>query len=248
MKIISKIFSRAYWFFKIGIYYSFSKVTFKGEINSTIQIDKKVKIKNTTIYLYPNSSLTIRSGTKITNASINVKGCLEIGENNLINNGYVQNKLNISIDGCGSIGNRNRIQASISVRFGGKLKMGNCNNINSESEIRVDEYVLIGDYNQISYKVIIWDTNTHNIYAAEHRRKITDETFPKFGYEFEKPKTKPVLIGNDCWIGREVSILKGVSLADRIIVGYKTTISNCSIPSNKTITSEIKNKIIDNNI
>ena len=140
------------------------------------------------------------------------------------------------------------MRCSIWIRFKGKVAIGSRNAINEGTEIRCDHEVKIGDYNQISYNCTIWDTNTHNLYKAEERRRITDEQYPDFGLEFEKPKTSPVNIGNDCWIGRNASILKGGMLADKCIVGYGTLITNFSAPKNSTIINEPVIKIIKNQL
>ena len=129
------------------------------------------------------------------------------------------------------------------MRFRSDLKIGRYTNVNEGSEIRVDEKVTIGDFNQISYNVNIWDTNTHNIYPKDERRKIAVENYPIFGYEYEKPKTKAIKIGSDCWLGKEVTILKGVELGDNVIVGYRTILSNCKIEDSHKVFSKIDNII-----
>ena len=108
--------------------------------------------------------------------------------------------------------------------------------------MRCDESISIGSYNQISYDINIWDTNTHNILPVEDRRRVAEEYFPYFGKETEKPITKPVIIGDDCWLGERVSILKGSIIGDEVIVGYNTTITGKNIQSKSTVVSEISLK------
>lgn len=246
--MIFKIINRFLWFLRIGYRYFYFKTTFIGARSVKVRIHKSVKIKNSLIAFHPESELVIEEGTILKNINLSIKGSVQIGKKNIINNGNLQRKLPVLVDGNLNIGHNNRIQSTIMIRFGGSLFFGNYNNINSESEIRVDENIQIGDFNQISYKVILWDTNTHNIYSAEKRREIAIDTFPIFGHEYEKPKTKPVKIGSDCWIGREVSILKGVTLSDKCIVGFRTILSDCKIEESHTIVSEIHNKVIKNQI
>ena len=75
------------------------------------------------------------------------------------------------------------------VRFGGVVDIGRYTNINANSEIRCDDSVSIGAYNQISYNVRIWDTNTHSLLDKSERRTLTETRFPYFGYEKERPIT-----------------------------------------------------------
>lgn len=195
-----------------------------------------------------NSSLLIGKHNSITHSQIVVSGKLHIGDENILNKGYSYRNYSILTDGEIFIGNRNRLRGRIWLRYGGRLKIGNYNNINEDSEIRCDESITIGNYNQISYECMIWDTNTHCIYPAEERRALAEKKYPSLGFEYERPKTKAVSIGNDCWIGKRVTILKGTTIGNRCIIGYGTTVSNQIIPENKTVTEQKTLKFYDNQI
>lgn len=95
---------------------------------------------------------------------------------------------------------------------------------------------------------MIWDTDTHNMYKAEKRREITVDTFPRFGFETEKPRTKPVFLGDDCWLGKDVSILKGSTINNKCIVGMGAKVVNINIPENKTVISKDNFLIKENNL
>ena len=212
--------------------------------NTTVFIDKNVCISHSKINIFSGSKLTVEENVTIKNVILNIDGEVYIGKNTIIDNGYQLYKIKINVKGNMYILNNSRIRcANIWIRFGGVLRIGNYTNINEESEIRVDEQISIGDYNQISYKCVIWDTNTHNIYPAKERRNQAEKYFPLFGYEFEKPKTKKVMIGNDCWIGREVAILKGTTINNGCIIAYRAIVSNCEIESGKLIVSQVNNVI-----
>ena len=130
------------------------------------------------------------------------------------------------------------------VRFGGVVNVGDYTNINDGSEVRCDESVNIGRYNQISYNVNIWDTNTHNIYPPEKRRNLTEKYWPYFGREIERPATKPVYIGDDCWIGENSAILKGTMLNKEVVVGYNTVIIGLSIDKGKKVVNAYNLRIL----
>ena len=130
------------------------------------------------------------------------------------------------------------------IRFGGNVEIGSYTNINSGSEIRSDESVIIGSYNQISYDVNIWDTNTHTIYKSEKGLKLRGNISLYFGYEIEKPLTSPIVVGDNCWIGERSSIMKGTQIGDNVIVGYNTMLLNKIIESNKRVVQDINLRIL----
>lgn len=84
----------------------------------------------------------------------------------------------------------------------------------------------------------IWDTNTHNILPKEDRRIIAEKYFPYYGYELSCPQTKPVKIGDDCWIGQNASILKGTIIENEVIVGYQCLLVDKVIQQRSTVVSK----------
>ena len=100
--------------------------------------------------------------------------------------------------------------------------------------IRCDENVTVGDFVGISYNVKIWDTNTHEFEQIEQRRERWKKLYLKRDVS-EKPRTSPVHISSDTWIGENVAILKGTTIGERCIVGFGTLISGKSIPDRTTV-------------
>lgn len=195
-----------------------------------------------------NGSLQIGKHNFITHSQIAISGSLYVGDENIFEKGYSYRAFSINSNGHIFIGNRNRLRGRIWLRYGGTLKIGDYNNINEDCEIRCDESVTIGNYNQISYECMIWDTNTHCIYPVEKRRVLAESKYPLFGFEYERPKTKAVSIGDDCWIGKRVAILKGSVIGNRCIIGYGTTVSNQIVPENKTVTEQKILRFYENQI
>ncbi|MBM6884122.1 acyltransferase [Bacteroides caecigallinarum] len=233
----------------IGKYCSIYRSIIKVDSCCSLSISDSSTIAKSRLYVInKNSSLLIGKHNTVTNSQVVVNGNLCIGDENILENGYSYRNFSICSDGNISIGNRNRLRGRIWLRYGGSLKIGDYNNINEDSEIRCDESITVGSFNQISYECMIWDTNTHNIYPAEKRRALAESKYPCYGYEFEKPKTKAVCIGDDCWIGKRVSILKGATIGNRCIIGFGTTVSNQVIPNNKTVTEQKILKLYDNQI
>ena len=147
-------------------------------------------------------------------------------------------------NGSLDIGHHNRFMNRFWIRYNANVRIGNYNNINERSWLRADVQITIGDYNQISYNVMIWDTNTHNIYTPSKRRELTEKYYPFFGYEYEKPSTKPVKIGSDCWIAQNAAILKGTELEDEVIVGFCTILLGTSIPFGTTVVNKVEYRFV----
>ncbi|KJD34625.1 hypothetical protein PK35_02270 [Tamlana nanhaiensis] len=243
------------------------------EKGAVFKVGKKTKIKNCNIYVKKGDRLILGNNINLRNVGltlmvpwgfndvkigdncsisdydINVtKGCIDIGSYNILDKADEAKKPTLEIFGEFSLGHYNRLRCTVKTRFMGKVKIGDRNAINERTEIRSDEAINIGSYNQISYDCVFWDTNTHNLYKAEKRRDITDEQYPSFGLEYEKPKTAPINIGDDCWIGRGVSVLKGTNVSNKCVVAYGTLLSNITIEENKTVFNQSSLKIIDNQI
>jgi acetyltransferase-like isoleucine patch superfamily enzyme len=115
------------------------------------------------------------------------------------------------------------------IRFGGKLTIGDYSGLDSGSQIICDEEIRIGQFCMISSECIIWDTNTHQILPVEERRKIRKQ-FLWGNVEVDRPKTKPVYIGDDVWIGQRAVILKGSLLEDESIVGVAAVVPGAHVP------------------
>ena len=207
---------------------------------SIFTVASDVRILNSTVFVNRDSSLTLSEGVVLSGVNLYVKGHVTIGAHTTLSDGTY------TIDeGSLIIGHHTRLSLRrIWVRFGGKVEIGDYTNINDRSEIRSDECVQIGSYCQISYDINIWDTNTHKIYPTEKRRVIAEKYWPYFGKEVERPVTKPIVIGNDCWIGEKASILKGTTLGDGTIVGYNTLISNKTIPAGSKVIQKAELTII----
>ncbi len=95
--------------------------------------------------------------------------------------------------------------------------------INKYTSIVALEKITIGQNCLIGENVKIYDNN--------HRVDIQD------GAQFASHKeftTSPVKIGNNCWLGSNVTILKGVTIGDNSIIGAGCTIYK-DVPANTTV-------------
>ncbi|MGI0480752.1 acyltransferase [Geminocystis sp. CENA526] len=98
-----------------------------------------------------------------------------------------------------------------------RIYIGSHTYINRNTFIDATESIIIGEYCGIG----------PNCYITDHDH----------GYDAELPPlkqpmvSKPTKIGNNVWIGANVTILKGVSIGDRTIVGAGSVVTK-SLPEN----------------
>lgn len=217
-------------------------------IQGKILVSSEVIIKNSTIYVDETSSLILHEGVRLEGIGLWVTngGCVEIGAQSFFERGNNATQPEYIINsGTLKVADHTKLACQrLWIRYGGCISVGQYTNVNFGSEIRADEKVTIGNFCQLSYNLRIWDTNTHCIYLPEKRRKLTQDHFPSFGYECEKPHTVPVIIGDGVWIGERVSILKGTILGENVIVGYNTTIVGKQISAGKRVVQETALRII----
>jgi len=135
-------------------------------------------------------------------------GCVRLGDN-LVFNGMTR----FNVVGVTK-------ECSIFVKEGAKLSIGNHSGFSGVSLVcynRID----IGEYCNFGGNVSIWDTDFHPLSYVD--RRVHNE---------EKIVNKPILIGNDVFVGANSIILKGVTIGDRAIIGAGSVVT-CNIPPNE---------------
>jgi acetyltransferase-like isoleucine patch superfamily enzyme len=220
------------------VYISKINTSFQGKIsvgkNSNLNIQDGVYFSGNLI-IGDNCTVVIGKNSFFTNITISVKdeSELTIGDDcSFEATSHFPNEINVLGKSKMLLSNNVRIAANVLVRFGGVFEMGAYSSINYLSEIRCEEKITIGEYCLMSYEVCIYDTNTHSTDWQKRRERI-----PHGALEIEKPDTKPVLIGNDVWLSKGVSILKGVTLGDKVIVGLRTTVPSGVYPESSKLVS-----------
>ena len=190
-------------------------------IEAGVVIDSDMTIGDMCTIVFKKDSRLINTAFLVTNGST-----VEIGEGAIINSPVSpQSSVNID-DGTFHLHARAHLMStSVLVRFGGTLTIGSYTGIAYDSEIRCEQQVDIGAYNMISYRVCIYDTNTHSTDWRERRKRI-EQCYPEGVYEEAKPATSPVFIGDDVWIGKEVTITKGAHVGNRCIIGIRATLGS----------------------
>jgi acetyltransferase-like isoleucine patch superfamily enzyme len=246
-KIIKELYPGGRFFFKVS---EDSKVSgcrpggknFAGNItvlgNSVLTLGKNVSF-NSELYIGNNSEVTIEDDCVFNHNIINIANHSKVyfGKGVMMLSGPL-GAVPIQVDnGTLSFEGYNRFMSEILVRFGGVMKVGKYTGIGYNSEIRCEESVTIGDYGLFSYDICIYDTDTHSTDWQERRKRIT-EGYPVGTAEKEKPRTKPVIIGDDVWMGKGATITKGTKIGNRCIVGTRTIVGGGEYPDDTTLVSD----------
>jgi acetyltransferase-like isoleucine patch superfamily enzyme len=180
--------------------------------------------------------VTVGAGSRLSCVSIGVdnRGELDLGEGTIVDPPPDRPASWVIDQGRFVCQERAHLQADLLVRFDGRLTIGRYTGIGYGSEIRCEERVEIGCYGLFSYDVTIHDTNTHSTDWRARRSRI-EAGYPFGTGEIAKPETRPVVIGDDVWIGQGASITKGVELGDRSVVGMGTVVPGSSYPPDSLI-------------
>lgn len=134
------------------------------------------------------------------------------------------NKSNITI------GSDCWIYGKIAVQSNGKVTLGKHAQIGENSYILCVNLVEIGAYTAIAPNVTICDNNNHPV--NPQLRKTMRITPPGHDLKMWKHSLNaPILIGENCWIGANVRICKGVTIGDNSIVAANAVVTK-DIPKN----------------
>lgn len=124
-------------------------------------------------------------------------------------NGKIHIGSDVRLSGKSTIGFGNRIYTAPELRIGDGSFVGhNCS-------FAIAQSIIVGRHCLIAGGVRIADFDGHPMEAAARRR---NDSVPA-------SSIKPVLIGDDAWIGAGAQIMKGVHIGDRAIVGAGSVVT-----------------------
>lgn len=240
---IFRIFFRVRYGWKTNVHVGKGIQYFRSSLSahpgSTVKIGKNVKLIDAVITVGPGSVLSVGDHSVLKNVILTLShgSVVEMQPGAVLNYSHLPRGVISISQGQLSVGEKANLKADITVRFGGSVSLGLRTGIGYGSEIVCDERVHLGDYCLVSNYVSIYDTNSHSVHFQERRERI-EVGYPDGCSEVEKPGTAPILIGNDVWIGKNATILKGVTIGDRCIVGMATTVTKGTYPDGSNIVSD----------
>ena len=155
----------------------------------------------------------VRSGRRIrvsgpVHLVVHPEGSMRIGDGVSINSGSNRN----AVGGGG--------RCIIDVGRGAHLEIG-ANTGMSNCEIICREHVVIGDYCLLGGGVRLYDSDFHSIDSAMRRLR------PDPGIRSAK-----VEIGNDVFVGAHATVLKGIRVGDRSVIGAGAVVAK-SVPDDE---------------
>ncbi len=106
-----------------------------------------------------------------------------------------------------------------------ELRVGNHTNIGHNVGFVVSERITIGEHCLLASNIRLRDSNGHSM-DPESRRT---------GSPPDKSEIKPVVIGDNVWIGSGVIIMPGVRIGDDCVIAAGTTVRR-SVPPNHLVT------------
>ena len=122
-----------------------------------------------------------------------------------------------------SIGDDCAIRGIIRCEPGGRVSIGNTVYIGDDVIISAQSEITIGDTTLLAHGVQVFDNDTHPTDPLEreaHFRAILG--VPHTGTF--RIATRPVRIGNGCWLGFNSAVMKGVSIGDGSIVAANSVV------------------------
>lgn len=121
----------------------------------------------------------------------------------------------------------------LSINEGGTLIIGDKFCITGRSAIICSKSISFGNDCLLSWDILIMDTDFHNIYCPNRRLINLPEA---------------ISIGNHVWIGCRNTILKGVTIADHIIVAAGSVLTKQFINSGCVIGNHRSEAVLKENI
>jgi acetyltransferase-like isoleucine patch superfamily enzyme len=126
------------------------------------------------------------------------------------------------------------LQAELRCYSKGKISIGNYCWFGLRTQISSCSSITIGDYCIFGRDVYISDTNEHPIDPVIRRHQtilLQERGIVPDRYQSD---TKPIVIGNDVWVGERACILKGVTIGKGVVVAANSVVTK-DVPDNVVV-------------
>lgn len=142
------------------------------------------------------------------------------------------------------IGKRVWMWGRLNSQHGGKIIIGDYTQIGVGDVFNAVDNITIGSYVTFAPNVSIDDNNNHPVSPTfrKYMRIMGDEDSCKWKYADHAP----VVIGDNCWIGRNSSIMKGVVIGENSVVAACSVVTK-SVPPNSMVAGNPA-KIVKTNV
>lgn len=111
----------------------------------------------------------------------------------------------------------------------GKILIGDNVYLGGGSSLSAAKSITIGDDVLISYRVLVMDSDSHNIRYSIRKKDLADWR-KNSGHDWSTTKCGDVVIGKGAWIGAGCIILKGVSIGEGSVIGAGSVVTRSVAP------------------
>lgn len=158
------------------------------------------------------------------------------GRNAIITSSANIKLLNGSVKDDIKIGDNFKISGELISSHRGKIEIGNNCLVGPRCYVGAVNLVKIGDYVMISNNVVIIDNNNHPVHPLDRLIMINNG----YGHSYRSWQyaiSKPIIIHDNVWIGRNSIINKGVTIGENSIVAAGSVVTkdvppNCIVGGN----------------
>lgn len=118
----------------------------------------------------------------------------------------------------------------LDVQSNGKIVMKNRSKLGLNSRVRCVDYVEIGAFTAIGNNVMITDNNSHPV-NPEYRKQMRLSGYTSDMRRWKHSAHAPIIIGENCWIGENARICKGVTIGDNAVIAANSVVTK-DVPAN----------------
>jgi len=124
------------------------------------------------------------------------------------------------------IGENSRLLCRLeTMGHGGDISIGSYCFVGENTHIWSSSSVTIGDRVLISHDVNIHDTDSHALSAKLRHKHFTDMFATGHPRILEGVASRPIIIGDDAWIGFGATVLKGVTIGQGAVIGARSVVT-----------------------